>query len=132
MSNAVPATKTGSKPTNGGATSVTPVVPPVATTPIQSKLDSPPPADVKLPTDTKPSKKALFERYYVAQSNVEKAEIEASTTLKAIREQYGKGPFRLKDGLKTIVEREVKDDNGVVLRSLFFFRSVGGEIQEIE
>jgi len=132
MSNVVPATKTGSKPNNGGAATVTPVVPPLATTLIQSKLDSPPPADVKLPADTKTSKKALFERYYIAQSNVEKAEIEASTTLKAIREQYGKGPFRLKDGLKTIVEREVKDDNGVVLRSLFFFRSVGGEIQEIE
>jgi hypothetical protein len=132
MSNAVPAAKTGGKPSNGAPTTVAPVVTPVATSPIQSKLDSPPPADVKLPTDTKTSKKALFERYYVAQSNVEKAEIEASTTLKAIREQYGKGPFRLKDGLKTIVEREVKDDNGVVLRSLFFFRSVGGEIQEIE
>lgn len=126
MSNAVPAAKSGGKPSNGAPTTTAPVVAPVATPPVQSKVDSPPSAD------DKPSKKALFERYYVAQSNVEKAEIEASTTLKAIREQYGKGPFRLKDGLKTIVEREVKDDKGVVLRSLFFFRSVGGEIQEIE
>ena len=126
MSNAVPAAKTGGKPSNGAPTTSAPVVTPVATTPIQTKLDTPPPAD------TKPSKKALFERYYVVQSNVEKAELEASAILKSIREQYGKGPFRLKDGLKTIVEREVKDDNGVVLRSLFFFRGVGGEIQEIE
>jgi len=131
MSNAVPAPKNGAKPL---VPAVAPAVmntkplaaPPIETTPIQTKLDTPP------VLDNKPTKKALFEKYTIAQSNVERAEIEASSTLKCIRDNYGKGPFRMHDGLKTIVEREKKDAAGVVIRSLFFLRAVGGEIQEIE
>ena len=58
--------------------------------------------------------------------------MEISTTLKMIREHYGKGPFRLKEGVKTIVEREQKDDEGNVISSLYYFRTVGGKIQEID
>ena len=127
MSNPAPSVQKDHKiPTNGLPTQTKP-----AATTVKPETTETKPV-VTETVSTKPSKKDLFERYYSAHSKVEKAEMEVSTTLKLIREHYGKGPFRLKEGVKTIVEREHKDDAGNVTSSLYYFRAVGGEIQEID
>jgi len=80
----------------------------------------------------KPSKKELFERYFILEAKRQKAEAEVSMCLKVIKDHYGKGPFRLPDGDKTIVERKTKNEADEVIKVAFFLRSADRDIQEIE
>ena len=67
MSNPAPSVQKGHSPTNGLPTQTKP-----ATTAVKP-ADTETKAPISEPVSTKPSKKDLFERYYLSQSKVEKA-----------------------------------------------------------
>jgi hypothetical protein len=82
--------------------------------------------------------KVLFQAYQetddgvqAARKALESAMAERSAKVQAIVSKMGQGPFQWGGKVVKATKRDVKDDDGKVTSTTFFFKSIGDEVQTI-